>query len=117
MHALDLIHSPAPNIQDGNWRAISSARIAESPLCARRRRDTSSKDPTVLTTDTVSLRGVPRIFGGGGGVPRYAKQTNKPNKRATELKPLTCAHQGSMFRPYILYSVCFVESSIFTTLV
>ena len=59
-------------------------------------------------------RGVPRIFG-GGGMPRSAKQANKPNKRATELKPLTCAHQGSMFRPY--YSVCFVESSIFTTLV
>ena len=36
-------------------------------------------------------RGVPRIFGGGGGeVPRSAKQANKPNKRATELKPRTC---------------------------
>ena len=47
-------------------------------------------------------RGVPRIFGGGGGggLPRSAKEANKPNNRATELKPLTCAHQGSMFRPY-----------------
>ena len=35
-----------------------------------------------------------------GGVPRSAKQANKPNKRATELKPRTCAHQGSMLRPY-----------------
>ena len=50
-----------------------------------------------------------------GGGPRSAKEANKPNKRATELKPRTCAHQGSMFRPY--YSVCFVESSIFTALV
>ena len=38
--------------------------------------------------------------GGGGGVPRPAKEANKQNKRTTELKPLTCAHQGSMFRPY-----------------
>ena len=50
-------------------------------------------------------RGVGRIFGGGcrgggGGVPRSAKEANKPNKRATELKPRPCAHQGSMFRPY-----------------
>ena len=60
------------------------------------------------------VRGVPRIFG-GWRVPRSAKQVNKPNKRATELKPRPCAHQGSMFRPY--YSVCVVESSIFTTLV
>ena len=61
-------------------------------------------------------RGVPRTFGGGGvGVPRSAKQANKPNKHATELKPRPCAHQGSMFRPYT--SVCFVERSIFTTLV
>ena len=45
-------------------------------------------------------RGVPMIFGGGGGVPRSAKEANKPKKRATELKPCTCAHQGSMFRPY-----------------
>ena len=56
-------------------------------------------------------RGVRRIFGGGvprggegvqregGGVPRSAKEANNPNKRATELKPRTCAHQGSMFRP------------------
>ena len=51
-------------------------------------------------------RGVPRIFGegggerrGGGGGPRSAKEANKPNKRATGLKPRTCAHQGSMFRP------------------
>ena len=35
----------------------------------------------------------------GGGVPRSAKEANKPNKRATGLKPRTCAHQGSMFRP------------------
>ena len=53
------------------------------------------------------FRGVARIFGGGGvprgrggGVPRSPKEANKPNKRATELKPRTCAHQGSMFRPY-----------------
>ena len=43
--------------------------------------------------------GVPRGGGGGGGA-RSAKEANKPNKRATELKPRTCAHQGSMFRPY-----------------
>ena len=36
---------------------------------------------------------------GGGGVPRSTKEANNPNKRATELKPRTCAHQGSMFRP------------------
>ena len=36
---------------------------------------------------------------GGGGRPRSAKQANKPNKRTTGLKPRTCAHQGSMFRP------------------
>ena len=34
------------------------------------------------------------------GVPRSAKQANKPNKRATELKPRTCTHQGSIFRLY-----------------
>ena len=39
--------------------------------------------------------------GGGGGVPRSAKEANKPNKRATELKPGPCAHQGSIFRPYV----------------
>ena len=44
------------------------------------------------------LRGVPRIF--VGGVPRSAKEANKPNKRATELKPRPGAHQGSMCRPY-----------------
>ena len=43
----------------------------------------------------------------GVGVPRSAKEANKPNKRAAELKPRTCAHQGSMCRPYT--SVCFVE--------
>ena len=37
--------------------------------------------------------------GGGGGVPRSAKEANNPNKRAAELKPRPCAHQGSMFRP------------------
>ena len=40
--------------------------------------------------------------GGGreeGGGPRSAKEAKKPNKRATGLKPATCAHQGSMFRP------------------
>ena len=36
-----------------------------------------------------------------GGGPKSAKQANKPNKRATELKPRTCALQGLMgFRPY-----------------
>ena len=49
-------------------------------------------------TSSSPLRGVPRIFGGGGA--RSAKEANKPNKRATGLKPRTCAHQGSMFRPY-----------------
>ena len=48
-------------------------------------------------------RGVPRggegVPRGGGGVPRSAKEANNPNKRATELKPRTYAHQGSMFRP------------------
>ena len=34
------------------------------------------------------------------GGPRSTKEANKPNKRATELKPRTCAHQGSIFRPY-----------------
>ena len=52
---------------------------------------------------------------GGGGVAEIRQRNyNKPNKRATELKPRTCAHQGSMFRPYT--SVCFVESSIFIRL-
>ena len=37
--------------------------------------------------------------GGGGGVPRSAKEANNPNKRAAELKPRPCVHQGSMFRP------------------
>ena len=49
-------------------------------------------------------RGVARIFGGGGGGvprvgPRSAKEANNPNKRAAQLKPRPCAHQGSMFRP------------------
>ena len=47
-------------------------------------------------------------------MPRSAKEANKPKKRATELKPRPCAHQGSMFRPY---TSVFVESSIFTALV
>ena len=38
--------------------------------------------------------------GGGGAERRRGGRANKPNKRATELKPRTCAHQGSMFRPY-----------------
>ena len=36
---------------------------------------------------------------GGGGGPKSAKEANMPNKRATGLKPRTCTHQGSMFRP------------------
>ena len=36
---------------------------------------------------------------GGGGVPRSAKEANNPNKRAAELKPRPCTHQGLMFRP------------------
>ena len=65
-------------------------------------------------------RGVARIFGGGGGcrggggVPRSAKEANNPNKRAAELKPRPCAHQGQCLGPN---SVCFVESSIFTAFV
>ena len=56
---------------------------------------------TEETLHMVAPRGVPRIFGGGGGGgPRSTKEANKPNKRATELKPCTCADQGSMFRPY-----------------
>ena len=51
----------------------------------------------------------------GGGGPRSPKEAKKPNKRATELKPRTCAHQGSMFSLGPT-SVCFVESSIFTAL-
>ena len=47
-------------------------------------------------------------------MPRSAKQANKSNKRVTELKPRPCAHQGSSLDPT---SVCFVESSIFPTLV
>ena len=59
------------------------------------------------------FQGRTQDFRSGGGGARSAKEANKPKKRATELKPRTCAHQGSMFRP----SVCFVESSIFTALV
>ena len=62
----------------------------------------------VFTSDGTGMprvggRDVPRIFGGGGGErrgggggARSAKEANKPNKRATGLKPRTCAHQGSM---------------------
>ena len=60
-------------------------------------------DIIVTSTMAASMyRGVARIFGGGvprGGVPRSAKEANNPNKRAAELKPRPCAHQGSMFRP------------------
>ena len=42
----------------------------------------------------------PGFSEGGGGLPRSAKEANNPNKRAIELKPRPCAHQGSMFRPY-----------------
>ena len=67
----------------------------------------------VAHTHTRIHRGVPRIFGGGGGgVPRSAKEANKPNKRASELKPRPCG--GQCLGPT---SVCFVESSIFTALV
>ena len=48
------------------------------------------------------MGGAERRGGGaerGGGVPRSAKEANNPNKRTTELKPRTCVHQGSMFRP------------------
>ena len=34
-------------------------------------------------------------------MPRSPKQDNKPNERATELKPRTWTHQGSMFRPVV----------------
>ena len=37
----------------------------------------------------------------GGGGARSAKEANNPNKRAAELTPRTCAHQGSMFRPIV----------------
>ena len=53
--------------------------------------------PQGRTRDFRRGGGVPR---GRGGGPRSAKEANKPNKRATELKPRPCAHQGSMFRPY-----------------
>ena len=58
---------------------------------------------SIPVTTFFNHRGVPRIWrggprGGGGGA-RSAKEANKPNKRATGLKPRTCAHQGSMFRP------------------
>ena len=39
-------------------------------------------------------------FSERGGGARSAKEANKANKRATELKPRPCVHQGSMFRPY-----------------
>ena len=45
----------------------------------------------------------------GGGGPRSAKEANKPNKRATGLKPLTCAHQGSMFRPIVVFVLLKVQ--------
>ena len=48
----------------------------------------------------------------GGGVPRSAKQANKPNKRATELKPHPCTHQGSMFRPGLLVFVLLKVQSL-----
>ena len=48
-------------------------------------------------------RGGEGARGGGGGERRGGgdppKKLYKPNKRATGLKPRTCAHQGSMFRP------------------
>ena len=61
---------------------------------------------------STDFRGVPRIFGGGGA--RSAKEANKPNKRATELKPRHAPIRGQYLGPT---SVCFVESSIFTVLV
>ena len=51
----------------------------------------------------------------GGGGPRSAKEANKPNKRATELRPRTYAPIRGQYLGHT--SVCFVESSIFTALV
>ena len=48
----------------------------------------------------IGKQGRTQDFRRGGGGPRSAKEANKPKKRATELKPRTCAHQGSIFRPY-----------------
>ena len=42
------------------------------------------------------------------GVPRSAKEANKPNKRATGLKPRTCAHQGQCLGPMTPILVVFV---------
>ena len=47
---------------------------------------------------------------GGGGGARSAKQANKPNKRATELKPRTCAHQGQCLGPTIVFVLLRVKS-------
>ena len=44
----------------------------------------------------VWVQGRTQDFRGGGKI----RQANKQTKRVTELKPPTCAHQGSMFRPY-----------------
>ena len=68
----------------------------------------------ILPRQVPVAQGRTQDFRRGGGVPRSAKEANKPNKRATELKPRTCAHQGQCLGPT---SVCFVESSIFTALV
>ena len=45
------------------------------------------------------FQGRTQDFRRGGGA-RSTKEANKPNMRATGLKPRPCAHQGSMFRPY-----------------
>ena len=64
-------------------------------------------DVVISWRDTKKVRGQKYYTKAGaypgfseGGVPRSAKEANKPNKLATELKSHTCARQGSMFRPY-----------------
>ena len=69
----------------------------------------------ILETFKLRSAGAYPGFSEGGGVPRSVKEANKPNKRATGLKPRTCAPiRGQCLGPT---SGCFVESSICTALV
>ena len=49
----------------------------------------------MLVLRDIHYQGRTQDFRKGGGGGEIRQQTNKPNKRATELKP--CAHQGAMF--------------------
>ena len=112
-------------ILEANSLAFTTGRNGlGSPTCAQYCGTTQSNFLISLYNYICSVvyQWIPRTAGaypgfseGGGGLPRSAKEANKPKKRASELKPRTCAHQGSIFRPYT--SVCFVESSICMALV